>query len=199
MQIGEIRDLDRSLQGRARLQVHLVAEDAEGHRRPVRHRLQAEIGEPSFGRPSLGWLDEIGEHYGGVTVPVFRRRVTYPQRLHSIAGPALFRLGGPPEVASFLLLRGAVSPQRSASSSVFERSVCVGRSRSVRYCRVASGASPRLLSPLALALPLAGCLPAQRDHPGRHRHSDGLSRRRRAMPTRRCRRWSGGAASAPRN
>ena len=29
--------------GRARLQVHRLAEDAEGRRRPVRHRLQAEI------------------------------------------------------------------------------------------------------------------------------------------------------------
>jgi hypothetical protein len=43
MQLGEIKDLERSLAGCARLQVHRFPENARGHRRPVRHRLQAEM------------------------------------------------------------------------------------------------------------------------------------------------------------
>ena len=54
MQIGEIRDLDRSLQDALDFKFISVAEDAAGHRRPVRHRLQAEITVAAQPSPWLG-------------------------------------------------------------------------------------------------------------------------------------------------
>ena len=95
MQIGEIRDLERSLQGRARLQVHPVAEDAEGRRGPVRHRLQAASDRRQRSQ-AAGLADEIDPTLRRRNLHGFRRRVTYPQRLHSIAARLLFRLGGLP-------------------------------------------------------------------------------------------------------
>ena len=70
------------------------------------------------------------------------------------------------------LLRVAARSRRSVCLLLmFERSVCVGRSRSVRYCRVAFGASPRPLLSLLLALPLAGCFLPNEIIPAAHRPS----------------------------
>ena len=93
----------------------------------------------------------------------------------ALPGSALFRLGGPPLVDSLFPFRAVDSCRRCLASIVIERSVCVGRSRSVRYLRVAYGASPRLPWPQAWRSrsPAASCptrsVPAAIDIPKAYR------------------------------
>ena len=64
----------------------------------------------------------------------------------------------------------------------FERSVCVGRSRSVRYCRVAPGASPRRCRRWLWRCRSAGCSRRRRENPPPPSTSRRPTARDRAMP-----------------
>ena len=96
-----------------------------------------------------GLPDEIDPTLRRRNLPGFRRRVTYPQRLHSIATAArYFDWAARRRLVAFFAFLAACPRRDGPVFLMFERSVCVGRSRSVRYFRVASRASPRPLSSL---------------------------------------------------
>ena len=181
MQIGEIRDLERSLQGRARLQVHPVAEDAEGHRRPVRHRLQAVQVAASQAKPLARLANKSRLRRRRQPVRRCRRRDTYPQRLHSAAAARYFDWAPRHWLIAFLPSGAAALRRRESRVCCVSRAVRMRRSESQRPVLSSGASAPRRAAvAVALALPLAGCFLGTEQIRRRPRHPAGLSRRRRA-------------------